>query len=138
MDEGGETMREISFNQHWPKLDTSVFTTFRFPRKDRDWAIGEKVRVVLSARSKKREVLFEAVITKKEARWVRFQDYPLKQSLEEKGIPIITSDEARADGFFDTNKAPALYHFQQFMLEAYEERIYREPMNKLSLSRIEP
>ena len=30
-------MRIISFSVMWPKLQQPRFTTFRFPRKDKDW-----------------------------------------------------------------------------------------------------
>lgn len=45
-------MRILGFSKHWAKLDNPEFTTFRFPRKDKDWQIGETVKIVIKPRSK--------------------------------------------------------------------------------------
>ena len=76
-------MRILGFSKKWDKLSDIEFTTFRFPRKDRDWSAGEKVQVVFKPRSKEREPLGIARIIFKEFR------FPL----------AITGDEAIKDGF---------------------------------------
>lgn len=69
-------MREMSFSKlDWlnhttgkPKLTQPSFTTFRFTRRDKDWAVGEVVRVVYQARNKRnRSILGQAVIKAKKA-----------------------------------------------------------------------
>lgn len=45
-------MRILGFSKGWDKLNQDVFTTFRFPRKDKDWFVGEVVRVVFKPRTK--------------------------------------------------------------------------------------
>lgn len=78
-------MRELGFSQRGPKLKQPEFTTFRCPRRDRDWHKGEMVRVVHRPRSEDREVLGVAQIVNKELRI----------------MGRITEEEARADGFVD-------------------------------------
>ncbi len=76
-------MRIISFSKHWQKLANPEFTTFRFPRKDKDWFKGEIVQVFYKSRSPQREKLGTAEIISKET----------------KTIGSITILEAIADGF---------------------------------------
>ena len=76
-------MRIIGFSKKWGKLNDIKFTTFRFPRKDRDWAEGEEVQIVFKPRSKEREPLGIARIIFKERRTIR----------------TITEEEAIKDGF---------------------------------------
>ena len=85
-------MRIMGFAVKWPKLRRPIFTTFRLPRKDKDWYIGERVQIVYHPRSKDREILGEAVIVNVEAR-----------SFNPAMAPKITNDEAIADGFDNTN-----------------------------------
>lgn len=61
-------MRELGMSEMWPKLEQNIFTTFRFTRKDTDWAENEVVKVVYRPRSKERKVLGIAIINKKEVR----------------------------------------------------------------------
>ena len=61
-------MRIISFTEKWSKLEQPIFTTFRYPRIDRDWQIGEMVQVFYKNRSPKREKLGVAQIIGKEPR----------------------------------------------------------------------
>lgn len=82
-------MRELGFTEKWPKLKQDTFTTFRF-RRDRDWTVGEIVRVVFKPRTKEREVLGVAQIVKKEQRIVAYIG---------RGAPKVTEEEAKADGF---------------------------------------
>lgn len=114
-------MRELSFSQHWPKLDNPTFTTFRFSRLDKDWAIGEKVRVVLGARSKQRQALFEAEIVGKEPR--RLSEWGTEDA------PEVSTQEAREDGFQDWAG------MNMWFWDIYKERIEEETLNKLTLRR---
>lgn len=82
----------MGFSVKWTKLQQPVFTTFRLPRKDKDWYIGECVQIVFHPRSEDREILGEAVIVNVEAR-----------SFDPAMAPKITNDEAIADGFDNTN-----------------------------------
>jgi len=51
-------MRILGFSKKWAKLNNKLlFTTFRFPRKDKDWEIEEVVQIVYKPRSKEREPL---------------------------------------------------------------------------------
>lgn len=84
-------MRIMGFSKKWDKLYQPVFTTFRLPRKDKDWSIGEHVQIVYHPRSKDREILGEAVIVNVEAR----SFFPVMTHR-------ITNDEAVADGFDNT------------------------------------
>ena len=63
-------MRILGFCKKWDKLSGGAFTTFRLPRRDRDWVKGEHVQVVLKPRSKEREILGEAVIIAKDHFWI--------------------------------------------------------------------
>ena len=76
-------MRILGFSKKWNKLNDIEFTTFRFPRKDRDWFAREEVQVVFKPRSKEREPLGVAIII----------------SLESVIIKDITEFEAAWDGF---------------------------------------
>lgn len=58
-------MRILGVTEHWPKLEQPSWTTFRVPRKDKDWQLGETVQVVFKPRSKQREVLGIAEIVGK-------------------------------------------------------------------------
>jgi hypothetical protein len=78
-------MRELGFTRPWPKLSRPHWSTYRFPRRDKDWYETETVRVVLNPRSPKRRVLGTAIIY-------------LKQPTL---VGEITYDDAVADGFFN-------------------------------------
>ena len=85
-------MRIISFTKKWDKLHQPEFTTFRYPRRDKDWYVGELVQVYFKNRSPKREKLGIAEIVGKERRELDgfFKDDRL-----------ITEAEAIEDGFND-------------------------------------
>ncbi|MDD5081752.1 MAG: hypothetical protein PHU08_00120, partial [Dehalococcoidales bacterium] len=88
-------MRILGFAKHWDKLDKDEFTTFRYPRGDRDWFVGEQVQVFIKPRSKDRVRLGFAGIVSKE-------DVELDPEFAEKlVIPLVSNYEARADGFTD-------------------------------------
>jgi hypothetical protein len=85
-------MRVMGFSVKWHKLYQPVFTTFRLPRKDKDWHTGERVQIVYHPRCKDHEKLGEAVIVNVEAR-----------SFNPAMAPKITDDEAVVDGFDNAN-----------------------------------
>jgi hypothetical protein len=110
-------MRELGFSVMWSKLLQPGFTTFRFPRKDRDWQCGELARVVYHPRHKDRKVLGVAHIIAKEQRLL------MGKSAD---IPTIDTQEAVADGFI------SLSEMLGWIAKTYRE-IPAEPMNKLTL-----
>ena len=76
-------MRIMGFTKKWPKLYQPEFTTFRFPRKDRPWAVGEMVQTVYHPRGKDREVICHATII----------------TIEPANLASLTEADAIADGF---------------------------------------
>lgn len=102
-------MRTLGFSQKWPKLQQKEFTTFRFPRKDKDWQEGEWVRIVLKPRSPKRQILGVAEIVGKIPRY----------------LPEVTEKEAQEDGF------QSLKAMQDWMEKQYGHRFHS--INKLTL-----
>jgi hypothetical protein len=112
-------MRILGFSKHWPKLDTFEFTTFRLPREDKDWHVGEVVQIVIRPRSKDREVLGIATIVSKEVRWGR--ECPFREP------KAITEQEAIEDGF------NSLEEMRQWLTAAHGAR-FRGQINKLVLN----
>jgi len=113
-------MRILGFVKHWPKLNRDKFTTFRYPRRDKDWYIGEKVQVVIKPRSKDKVWLGVAEIIAKEKRnvgWIRMN-----------GIRNLAFEEAIDDGFRSRS------HMTGWLYNLYGDRILVEPMNKLILA----
>jgi len=113
-------MRILGFSKKWDKLNQKEFTTFRFPRKDRDWANGEEVQIVFKPRSKEREILGIARIIDKRPRWVR--PHPLTSELKK-----VDDEEAQKDGFVHASEMILWMDLQ------HNFRNYDEPMNKLTL-----
>ena len=105
-------MRELNFTRKWPKLSQPSFTTFRFPRQDKDWEIGETIRIVYKARTRGRETLGEAIIVNKEKRY----------------LAGITSEEAIEDGFPE-----GLAQMQRWLLSVYDAVQVRNLLHKLTL-----
>ena len=103
-------MRIISFSKHWDKLKQAEFTTFRFPRKDKDWAVDEIVQVFFKNRSPQREKIGVALIVGKEIRLGPKDD-----------------KEAQDDGFIDCED------MLRWMVKTYGESKTWKPMNKLTL-----
>ena len=110
-------MRILGFSKKWDKLKQNTFTTFRYPRGDKDWAIGEQVQIVFKPRSKDREVLGQAEIINKEIRKIgtAFEQY------------LPTEEEARADGF------SSIIEMNKYFSDTYGRRIFQEPIHKLTL-----
>ena len=115
-------MRILGFSKKWQKLSNPEFTTFRFPRRDRDWEVGELVQVVYKPRSKNREILGTAEIVGKELRNM------VKLLADESPYPTISENEAKADGFKD------YWEMWERLFDTYSgQRLIDEPMNKLTL-----
>ena len=108
-------MRIISFSKMWEKLSQAEFTTFRFPRKDRDWERGEVVQVYFKSRSPERERLGIAAIIFKE---IRFDGKPETD---------VTRAEAIADGFC------SIRDMENWMIKTHGMVKAWKPMNKLTL-----
>lgn len=114
-------MRIIGFSQQWPKLQQAEFTTFRFPRKDRDWERGEKVQVRYKPRSPKCKVLGIAEIVAKAEKLVSVW------SPDENGNGL-SCIEAIKDGFVDR------HDMLLWLTKTYGPNKWQdEPMNKLTL-----
>jgi len=114
-------MRVLGFSKKWAKLQSDSFTTFRFPRKDTDWKVGETVQIVYHPRSNvDREVMGQARIVLKEA-------YLLKPTI---GYHYPTEEDAEADGF------ECLDEMLDWFYETYGEQIFTRSINKLTLEKI--
>ena len=115
-------MRVLGYSERWLKLQKPIHTTFRLPRKDKDWEFGEIVQEVYQPRSKGREVLGTAVILSKDKRCMLFGV---------RGSPHPTEEEAEEDGFKD------LKEMWLWLRKAHgAERLLREPINKLTLRKL--
>ncbi len=113
-------MRILGFSEKWYKLSQEEFTTFRFPRRDKDWVEGEVVQVVFKPRSKEREIFGVAEIISKELRHI-FRWTVAGQS------GGLSNAEAVKDGFKDKDD------MLRWLNKAHGDRIYQELMNKLTL-----
>ena len=113
-------MRILGFSKKWQKLSNQTFTTFRFPRKDKDWQVGEVIQVVYKPRSPFfREILGTATIISKEQKLVFSGRDP---------IMAIGDRAAIEDGFAN------IAAFQVWMMEKYPlKQLQEEPINKLTL-----
>lgn len=111
-------MRILGVTMRWGKLKDPRFTTFRLPRRDKDWQEGEVVQVVYKPRTKEREVLGIATIVKKE-----FKRYFNTQKLGTE----ITTQEAIEDGFIGVGDMIL------WMLKTHGSRVRHEPLNKLTV-----
>jgi len=109
-------MRELGFSVMWLKLNQEQYTTFRFPRKDKDWEVGEIVRVVFHPRSKDRKVLGTAQIMGKQPR-----------TLAPYSPAPVTPEEALEDGF------ESLMIMRNWMRKRYGNLKACNPMNKLTI-----
>lgn len=134
----GEEVRILGFNKKWAKLNNDIlFTTFRFPRKDKDWQIEEVAQIVYKPRSKEREVLGVARIIRKEPKDLnkRFSYFPLPS------IPntpdMITPNEAEYDGFTGMHGGGDIDKMRRFFYDTYGYTKCEERINKLTLYWIE-
>ena len=121
-------MRILGFSRKWDKLEDTEFTTFRFPRRDRDWQVGEDVQIVYKPRSNNRDILGQAEIIAKEPRAMARHGSLIK------GITIVTNAEAERDGFCSIAGRQAYFIMWEFLFDYYGgEKLLNEPMNKLTL-----
>lgn len=117
-------MRILGFTKKWDKLSQPEFTTFRYPRGDYDWYVGEQVKVVLQPRRKGGgEFLGIVEITNKERREFDKEYFDLAQD----GIPMITDAEAIADGFMGVDD------MVNWLEKTYGRLDFMPRMNKLTL-----
>lgn len=124
-------MRELGFSEKWPKLKQD-FTTFRFQRRDKDWQVGEVVKVVYRPRTKQREVLGVAKIISKAQRAMAWHG-------DRTGAIKVTDEEAIADGFIGRPEKSAYFEMWEFLFNYYGgTRLLSEPMNKLTLQWVKP
>ncbi|TET43145.1 MAG: hypothetical protein E3J66_02325 [Dehalococcoidia bacterium] len=94
-------MREMGFSRKdWmnystitPKFQEAEFTTFRLPRRDRDWKQKEIVKIVYQPRGKSREVLGTAKIIIKQPKYFFYSPHGLFKER------IINDNDAKKDGF---------------------------------------
>ena len=105
-------MRILGYSKRWEKLQRPVHTTFRFPRKDKDWYAGEVVQVYYKNRTPQREYLGIAQIFRKEERWVS----------------DIRNSEAIEDGFPSGKE-----EMWQWLLKSQKGIKARDAINKLTL-----
>lgn len=127
-------MRILGVSKKWAKLNKDIFTTYRFPRKDKDWQVEEVVQVVYKPRSKKREKLGVARIIRKETKDLnkRWSYYPY--SGESSNTPdVITPNEAEADGFTGIHSGGDTQKMKKFFIDTYGSSKCKELINKLTL-----
>jgi len=131
-------MRILGFSKKWDKLRQPDFTTFRFPRRDKDWEVGEQVRVVYKPRTKEREVLGIAKIIGKERCWVGWATTLIHWIHSQKDIlpgrggwGTVSHKEAVEDGF------SGVLEMIQWMSKTHKDRNNQEIMNKLTLQWVE-
>ena len=78
-------MQILTFSKIWKEFSKKEFTTFRFPRRDKDWEVEELVKIVYKQRSKKeRRELGIAEIINKEPKMI---------------LEDVSGLEAKRDGF---------------------------------------
>ena len=112
-------MRIMGFSVMWAKLNQPEFTTFRFPRKDTDWHIGERVQVVYRPRTKGRKPLFIADIANVETK-----------AFDPAFAPMITNDEAKDDGF------DGVVVMLAWLLKTHGHFSASQILNKITLRRV--
>ncbi len=100
-------MRILSFCKKWDKLNKDEFTTFRYPRADKNWYVGEMVQVFYKNRSPNREYLFNAQIIDIQTRELD-PHFAKRQQ-----IPLLTDKEANEDGF------PSRIDMAEYMAKQY-------------------
>jgi len=83
----------MNYLTNTPKLQEPEFTTFRLPRKDKDWREKEIVLIVYKPRGKNREVLGTAKIITKEPKYFFYIPHGLFKER------IINDKDAKRDGF---------------------------------------
>ena len=116
-------MRILGFSRKWQKLSNPEFTTFRYPRSDFDWYVGEQVRIIIQPHRKGGgEVLGIAEVINKEIRELDKEYYEAQE-----GVPLITETEAIADGF------SSIDDMVNWLEKTYGRLDFVPRMNKLTL-----
>jgi len=138
-------MRILSFSERWTKLNKSwfepnllTFTTFRYPRRDKDWEVEEVVKIVYKTRSPNREELGMARIIRKDEKNTekRWSYYPLPSFPNTPDM--ITPEEAKEDGFTGMHGGGDVEKLLDWLRESAGIRFYREHIvHKLTLYWIE-
>lgn len=132
-------MRILGFSKKWGKLNNEIlFTTFRYPRRDKDWQVEEVVQIVYKPRSKEREPLGIARIIRKQEKNTskRFSYYPLPSFPNTPDM--IRPEEAYEDGFSGMHGGGSIEKLLDWLRESAGMRFYRESLvNKLTLYWIE-
>ena len=128
-------MRELGFSTKWDKLNSEIlFTTFRCPRKDRDWQVEEVVKIVYKPRSKEREVLGIARIIRKNIKDLNKQFHFSWGIYSTPNTPdTITPDEAEDDGFTGMHGGGDTEKMRRFFIDTYGYSRCETPINKLTL-----
>ena len=126
-------MRILGFSKKWGKLNNDIlFTTFRFPRKDRDWEVEEVVQIVYKPRSKEREPLGMARIIRKQEKdlnkqWNYYPSLPFPNTSD-----MITPQEAEEDGFTGRHGGGDVEKMMRFLHDTYGY-VRDRKINKLTL-----
>lgn len=127
-------MRILGVSKKWCKLNNLLWTTYRFPRHDKDWQVEEVVQVVYKPRSKDREPLGIARIIRKEPKDLnkRWQYWP---SQAFPNTPdMIKPNEAEEDGFTGSHGGGDFEKMRRYFIETYGyTRCSKELINKLTL-----
>lgn len=128
-------MRILGFKEKWAKLDRKIlFTTFRFPRKDKDWQVEEVIQVVYKPRSKEREVLGVARIIRKQVKDLNKQWSYYPRPSFPNTPDMITPEEAKDDGFVGMHGGGDLEKMHRFFVDNYGySRCREENINRLTL-----
>ena len=132
-------MRELGFSKKWTKLNNEIlFTTFRFPRKDKDWQLEEVVKIVFKPRSKLREVMGIARIIRKEPKDLNKQfHYNFGTYSQPNTSDTITPNEAEDDGFTGNHGGGDTEKMRRFFIDTYGYSKCKDTINKFTLYWIE-
>jgi len=129
-------MRILGFSHKWRKLnkqwyerDLHTFTTFRYPRRDKDWEVEEVVQVVYKPRSKEREPLGIARIIRKQEKDID-EGWSFYGSNTAKAI---SPSEAEEDGFTGQHGGGDVRAMREFIFDYSRGSL----INKLTLYWIE-
>ena len=127
-------MRVLGFSKKWGKLnkqwferDYHTFTTFRYPRRDRDWEVEEVVQVVFKPRSKERQPLGIARIIRKIDKNMG-EGWSYYGSNTDKAI---SPSEAEEDGFTGRHGGGDVTAMIDFIRDYSREN--KDSVNKLTL-----
>ena len=134
-------MRILGFSKKWDKLnkpwfarDIHTFTTFRYPRRDRNWEVEEVVQVVFKPRSKEREPLGIARIIRIQPKDMSKEWWLNKAESDARlDSSCILPSEAEEDGFTGRHGGGDV----KAMVEFIKDWSRGDKVNKLTLYWIE-